>query len=292
MTMQRIARTAAVVVGVLALAGAASAVAAHAGGPHGRHAGAFFRERLIEHVDDVLDAAKATPAQRQLITAARDHVLDTIEAQRKNGPAYHQQAIALFEADRIDPAAVAQLRAQNEAEVRQVGDAVVQAITDAHDAFTPVQRRAVVDYLRAQHGARKGAFAGHGAMLAHGMILAHIDRALDALKATDAQRQSIHQAAEQALTAVASARQAHQADFEQGLELFAADRIDMTKLGALRARQQAQASQTGDAIVAAVTQAHDVLTPAQRKQLVSFVQAHHGRGGPMGGHRHMGGQGG
>ena len=52
---------------------------------------------------------------------------------------------------------------------------------------------------------------------------------------------------------------------------------------------EAELNRAGDAIVAAVTTAHDVLNTAQRKQLTAFVRSHHGpeHGGGHG-HGHFG----
>jgi Spy/CpxP family protein refolding chaperone len=59
------------------------------------------------------------------------------------------EALALFEADAVDPGRVAAFRTQREAEHRQVGDAIVQALTEVHDVLTPAQRKAVADWIRA-----------------------------------------------------------------------------------------------------------------------------------------------
>ena len=60
--MTRVSKIAIAAVAVVGLAGAGIAVAAAAhGGPHGH--GEFMRQRVIEHIDQVLDAAKATPEQ-------------------------------------------------------------------------------------------------------------------------------------------------------------------------------------------------------------------------------------
>jgi hypothetical protein len=64
---------------------------------------------------------------------------------------------------------------------------------------------------------------------------------------------------------------------QDGLILFAADKLDPQQLDAFRARLQAMHDRAGDAIVAAVTQAHDTLSAQQRRAAVAFVRAHHGR---------------
>ena len=73
-----------------------------------------------------------------------------VEAHHQTRGAHMAEVLALFEADTVDPARVAALRAQAEAERRQVADAITQSVTEVHDVLTPVQRKAVADWIRAQ----------------------------------------------------------------------------------------------------------------------------------------------
>jgi len=100
-------------------------------------------------IDDALNAANVTPEQRTAIYASRDRAFAAIKAQRRGQPARMEQGLALFEADTLDPAQVAAFRAQREADRRQAADAISQAIVEAHDVLTPVQRKAVTDWIRA-----------------------------------------------------------------------------------------------------------------------------------------------
>jgi len=261
----------------LVVAGASALAASHFGaGHHG-----FWKQRISAHIDEVLAAAKASPDQRTLVHAARDHVFDTMQANQNGHAADFKQALALFAADRIDPAQVQALRARHQAAMKSTGDAIVQALTDAHDAFTAAQRQAVVAYLKSHRpDAQMGEW--HLAM-GKRMVTARVDGALDVLKASDAQRSAIHASVDRAVAAVEQVHKQHQADRDTGLALFAADRIDASKLAALRAQRESEITNAGDAIVRAVTEVHDTLTAAQRQQLVAFLQAHHrhfGEGAP------------
>ena len=144
-------------------AGQRKAVAAYVRENHPGHRGkwgpAIMKKMASHKLDDALDAVSATAAQKVAIEAARDHVFAAFEEARGGDPAEHmEKALALFEADRVDPAAVQALRAEHLAKMRKAGDAVVQGIYDLHDALTPEQRRAMVDYVRAQ----QAKWQGHG----------------------------------------------------------------------------------------------------------------------------------
>ena len=75
-------------------------------------------------------------------------------------------ALSLWQSDRLDPAAIATLRAHHQAAAKKTGDAVVQALSDAHDALTAAQRRSSPTFLRShkppQHGRRQAVHEAHG----------------------------------------------------------------------------------------------------------------------------------
>ena len=133
--------------------GLITAVAAFAQGGHGRPA--MMKRFVSVMIDEALAPANVTPEQRTQIYAARDRAFAAVEAHRQTRGAHMAEALALFEADAVDPGRVATFRAQREAEHRQVADAISQAITEVHDVLTPAQRKAVADWVRANR-------PGHG----------------------------------------------------------------------------------------------------------------------------------
>ena len=138
-----------VAVAAVGLASGAVALAASAAPGH------FGRERMMKHfvtgmIDDALEDAKVTPEQRATIYAARDRAMTVIAQRRQDRGAHLEEALALFEADRVDPGQLQAVRSQREAEHRQVADAVVQAVVDVHDTLTPAQRKTVADWVRAK----------------------------------------------------------------------------------------------------------------------------------------------
>ena len=79
---------------------------------------------------------------------APDRVFASMEAQRQTRGQHMAQALALFEADTLDPAQLAAFAAQHEAEHKQMADVITQAIGEVHDVLNPIQRRAVADWIR------------------------------------------------------------------------------------------------------------------------------------------------
>ena len=265
----------AVVAGV-ALAGA-GIVAAH---EHEGHEGPFGHHMMMaKRLDKALDAVKATPAQRQAIEAARDHVLATITEVHKDKHGAMQQALSLFAADRIDQQKLAALRSQHDADAKKIGDAIVEAIRTTHDALTSAQRKQMVAYLQ-QNKPMPQMRERHAGLMKQ-MVSVHVDDVLDKLSASDAQRKNVHAAVDKAVATIELNQHDHEVAFDQALQIFAADKLDQQKIAAFRAEREAAHQRAADAIVGAVQTVHDTLTPAQRQQLVSFVKEHHGRMGFM-----------
>ena len=111
---------------------------------------------------------------------------------------------------------------------------------------------------------------GHGPFGHH--LQKRLDAALDAVKATPAQRSAIEAARDHVIATIQEVHKDKRGAMKQAIELFAADRIDQQKLAALRASHQADAKKIGDAIVVAVQSSHDALTSVQRQQLVAYLK--------------------
>jgi Spy/CpxP family protein refolding chaperone len=124
--------------------------AAHAWGKN--HRATIMKRVISAHIDEVLDEAKVTDAQRQTIYAARDRIFVAFENQHGTHRAHMEDALQLFEADQVDTSKLAELRAQREVEMKQLVDTVTQAVIEVHDVLTPQQRRAVTDHIRSFRG--------------------------------------------------------------------------------------------------------------------------------------------
>jgi Spy/CpxP family protein refolding chaperone len=132
---------------VLAIGIVAGAVAFAWGGPG--HRSGVMKRFVAAAVDDAIDQAGVTAEQRAAIHAARDRVWTSVEQHRLTRGSQLEDALRLFEAERVDPGQVATLRQAHEAEHRQLADSIAQAILEVHDILTPAQRKALADYVRA-----------------------------------------------------------------------------------------------------------------------------------------------
>jgi Spy/CpxP family protein refolding chaperone len=128
----------------LAAAGGAVAYGAHGGGRH-----AIMKRVVLAAIDDALDEAKVTPVQRTAIYAARDRAFAAAEQARTSHWAHLEEGLRLFEADQVDPAQVEAFHRQSDEERQRMREAIHQALVEVHDVLTPVQRRAIADYVRA-----------------------------------------------------------------------------------------------------------------------------------------------
>jgi Spy/CpxP family protein refolding chaperone len=252
-----------------------------AGGGPGAHR--WFRAHLDAHIDDALDAVKANAAQRRAVAAARDHVLAVADETRKARFADAEGALELFGADRIDNQLVEAARARHQAQVARLGDAIVQAFYDVHDAFTPAQRRALADYVRDELPKGGGKRGGLRERIVRRILDAKVEEALDYLNATAAQRQKIAAVKDRTIDAIQAERPDHAALVERVLTLFTADTIDKQAVAALRADAEARLGRVADSVVKAFVDVHDTLDAAQRKQAVTRLRAlrrahgrHHG----------------
>jgi Spy/CpxP family protein refolding chaperone len=261
--------------GALALVGGAAATA-RAYAPEMR--AAFMKRMVSGRIDAALDAIHAAPAQRAAIHQSRDRIFDTIAKNHQGqDPAQHfEQALALFQADRIQPEKVQALRDQHLGRARVVADAVTEAIHEAHDSLTPQQRQELVAYLRTNLQAHAGRWEKHGGQKhMQKMVDSRIDGALDAANATPEQRAAIKAIRDQAHAQMKEQHSDHQQMIERAAQLFLADRWDAAAVAAFRGEQEARMNAAGDALLSAVTQAHGVLSPEQRQAVVAYARSQH-----------------
>jgi Spy/CpxP family protein refolding chaperone len=231
----------------------------------------FAKRRVTRHIDAALDAVQATPQQRAAIHAARDHVFDSMAATHQDRAGEMAQALALWQADKLDETKVTALRARHVANAQKVGDAIVQAVHDAHDALTADQRQKLAAYAKSHRPAQMD---GARPFFQH-MINERIDDLLDDVHATDNQRSVVKAAAERAFTAIGESMSDHGQTFDQAVGVFTADQLDAQAVAQLRTQHQARAQKVGDAVIQALREIHDVLDAQQRQQVADWVRAHH-----------------
>ena len=251
---------------VAALATLTLGATAYAHGPGRR---AFAKRMLAERLDGALDAAQATPAQRAAIRAAGERALNSV-ATLRHGPgqgADLERGLAMFTADRFDPAELTAQRQERMTRMRGAADAFFGALRETHDSLTAPQRHAFAAHIRS-HAPGHRRF-GH---MAQGMMERRIDEALEAAQLTAEQRATIDDARTRLRTTLSEARP-HQHVAQEVLSLLESDRWDEARVTKLRADQEAAWARIGDAVAQTLQQAHDTLTPAQRQAVVSSVRS-------------------
>jgi periplasmic protein CpxP/Spy len=107
-----------------------------------------------------------------------------------------------------------------------------------------------------------------------------MDRLLDSVKATDAQRAQIKQIMQAAAADMATQRDAGRSLHERALAVFTAPTVDANAAEQVRQQMLAQHDQGSRRMMVAMLDVSRVLTPEQRAQMAERMQQHrHGRHG-------------
>jgi Spy/CpxP family protein refolding chaperone len=126
-----------------ALLAAGVAVLGATGCGHHRPDPARMEKMVTHRVDDALDDLKATPEQRQAITAVKDRMLVSARAMRGDHQAIAAEALGLWEAASFDRSrALALVDARLDA-MRAMAHEAVDAAAEVHATLTPEQRAEV-----------------------------------------------------------------------------------------------------------------------------------------------------
>lgn len=99
-----------------------------------------------------------------------------------------------------------------------------------------------------------------------------IDRMLDGLGVTDAQRTQIKQIAMAAAADLKAQREAERALREKGMQIFVAPTVDAAAAESVRQQMQSQRDQSSKRVLQAMLDASKVLTPEQRAKLGERVK--------------------
>lgn len=127
-------------------------------------------------------------------------------------------------------------------------------------------------------GLLRGAHAGWG----HGggrpaimkrFVSSAIDEVLDDAKVTPQQRATLNAARDRVFAAFERHHRDHRSEMDEVLRLFESDRVDPTRLAALRSEREGKMKELGDVIQQAVVEAHDTLTPQQRLVVTDRIRS-------------------
>ncbi len=117
------------------------------------------------------------------------------------------------------------------------------------------------------HGPGMHGGAGGGGMMMFGGPPERVDRMLDGLNATEAQRTQIRQIATAAAADMKAQHEAGRGLHEKGMQLFTAPVVDAAAAESLRQQMSAQHDQASKRMLQAMLDVSKVLTPEQRAKL-------------------------
>jgi len=125
-------------------------------------------------------------------------------------------------------------------------------------------------HAQGHHGMGRGGSDGPGAMLFAGSpehVGRALDRMLDGLNASDAQRTQIRQIAMAAASDLKAQREARRGLHEKGVQIFTAPTVDAAAAESLRQQMSAQREQASKRMLQAMLDVAKVLTPEQRAKI-------------------------
>lgn len=128
----------------------------------------------------------------------------------------------------------------------------------------------------AQDGPRHGHHGDAGMFMGPGMMGGRgLDRMLDGVNATDAQRSQIKQIMQAAHTDLQAQHDAGKSLHEQAMSLFTQPTVDANAAEALRQQMLARHDQASKRMLQAMLDVSRVLTPEQRQQIAQKMQQRH-----------------
>ncbi len=150
----------------LALAAIALLVGATAAFAAGQGRGAHMKQMITKRVAAAEDYIQATPEQRQVIEAARDNIVATMEQRIAAHKADRGQWIALLTGDTLDASQIVDAAGKHADEIRATAATIAPDLVKVHDVLTPAQRAKLAEHWRSMrghhHGQDAGGFGGQG----------------------------------------------------------------------------------------------------------------------------------
>lgn len=129
--------------------------------------------------------------------------------------------------------------------------------------------------LSAWAGPGEGGHGRHHGGAAHGMFMGqgrHLDRMLDSVNASEAQRAQIKQIVAQAAADLKGQREANRSLRERSLQLFTAPSVDAAAAESVRQQMIAQHDTSSRRTLQAMLDVSRVLTPEQRAKLGELMK--------------------
>ncbi|MES2098641.1 MAG: Spy/CpxP family protein refolding chaperone [Pseudomonadota bacterium] len=162
------------------------------------------------------------------------------------------------------------MRKMGAADLPQQGSRLVMRLMAVSVFVVAAAGAAFSAHAQGHHGPGRGGPGGAGMMMFGGapeQVGRSVDRMLDGLNATDAQRTQIKQIATAAAADLKTQRDAARGLREKGLQIFTAPSVDSAAAEALRQQMSAQHEQASKRMLQAMLDVANVLTPEQRARI-------------------------
>ena len=118
----------------------------------------------------------------------------------------------------------------------------------------------------------------HGAGGHKEFMQRRLEKMLDEVNATDAQRTAVKNIVARLQTQMEPIHKQHASLHRQILQAFAADKVDGAAIESLRTQATALVEQGSQLVTQALVDAANVLSAEQRQTIIKHIQEHHGRG--------------
>lgn len=120
-----------------------------------RAGGAMMKGHIVGFIEDSLQKNPVSGQQRQALEAVVDKTVTQMKDSKADHKAAMDQALALFQAETLDTAALQKLHADR---MERMSATLLPALSEVHDILSPAQRAELVQALRDRHAQR----GGHG----------------------------------------------------------------------------------------------------------------------------------
>jgi Spy/CpxP family protein refolding chaperone len=146
-------------VGVLLAAGLAAVAGPQVAAVHAGHGGGDGGPMMIPHmvgwlVDQALDDANATQAQRARVQVVKDRLAVQAQAMQADHGATHEEFKREWSDAKMDSARLHALVDERVEEMRRLLHASVDGLVEVHDTLTPEQRKQLVERAESMHAGK------------------------------------------------------------------------------------------------------------------------------------------
>lgn len=238
-------------------------------------------ERALARADALLDDVEASDAQRSSVRAAVVELTSSFAEARGVRSAAKDAVLGQLQAAKVDGALVSAEADKVTAAFTKSAHAFVDQGALIHATLSPAQRQVLTDKLKPGRGMKAAFFVagrmGYGppadAKEGRERAAARLEKGLDAIEASEAQRQALRPLAAGLVEQALPLLDERDLILEAFTNAWKSERADVASLHALVDTEAAQVNEVAHGAAEAFVQAHAILTPAQRQQLGARMAA-------------------